>query len=290
VIARRESRDVAVTVVIPVWGRYCTFLSESVASILDQTGEQPRIVIVDNASEQPLGPLPDAVEVIRSDKRMSVGAARNLALREIDTPTVIFLDADDRLLPGAIDFLRSKMAATTPDLVGCVGRHLSWDPATGATALLDRAPKPIVFRVARHRRTFALANLRYNCFPIAGAILRTESVRDAGGFGDSNVGEDWILGTQLAFRGRFDFQQRPIFMRRVHAGSLWFRPHARSAYAERCKLLRSRVRHDRSVPLWVKACLPMLALVHHYDATRVTGASALEPEHPLLKPTEATIS
>jgi len=289
VIALVESRDVAVTVVVPVWGQYCTFLPEAVASILDQTGEPPRIVIVDNASEQELGPLPDAVEVIRSDDRLSVGAARNLALSAIDTPTVIFLDADDRLLPGAIDFLRSQMAAT-PELVGCVGRHLSWDPATGATVLLDRAPKPIVHRVARHRRTFALANLRFNCFPIAGAILRTESVRDAGGFGDSNFGEDWILGTQLAFRGTFDFQQRPIFMRRVHTGSLWFRPHARSAYAQRGKLLRSRVRHDRAVPRWVKACLPMLSVVHHYDAVRMTDASVLEPEHPLLQPKEATFS
>jgi glycosyltransferase involved in cell wall biosynthesis len=289
VIAPGESRDAAVTVVIPVWGRYCTFLPESVASILDQTGEPQRIIIVDNASEQPLGPLPDAVKVIRSARRLSVGAARNLALKEIETSTVMFLDADDQLLPGAIDFLRSKMAAT-PELVGCVGRHLSWDPATGATALLDRFPKPIVYRVAPHRRAFALANLRFNCFPIAGAILRTESVRDAGGFGDLNVGEDWILSTQLAFRGTFDFQQRPIFMRRVHAGSLWFRPHARSAYAQRDKLLRSRVRHDRAVPRWVKACLPMLTLVHHYDAVRATSASVLEPEHPFLQPKEATIS
>jgi hypothetical protein len=34
----------------------------------------------------------------------------------------------------------------------------------------------------------------------------------------------------------------------------------------------------------------MLTLVHHYDAVRVTGASVLEPEHPLLQPKEATIS
>jgi glycosyltransferase involved in cell wall biosynthesis len=275
-----------VTVVVPVWDRYCAFLGECVDSIRDQsTGV--RVIVVDNASEQPLPSLPRRVKVLRAPHRLSAGAARNLALVEIDTPSVLFCDADDQLLPGAISYLRQRLAAR-PDLVGCVSRYVSWNPETGAKVVLDRSPKPIVFRVARHSRAFALANLRYNCFPVVGALLRTDAVRDAGGFGDSSVGEDWILGTQLAFRGPLEFHARPAFLRRVHAGSLWHRSHTQAAFQERCILLRDRLRDDAAVPRWVKACLPLLTLVHRYDARRAARAGTFEPSIAFGQPSQVT--
>jgi glycosyltransferase involved in cell wall biosynthesis len=280
------SRD-AVTVVIPVWDRYCHFLAECVDSVLSQAGERPRVIVVDNASREPLPALPAGIDLVRSAERLSVGAARNLALAGVETRWVVFCDADDLLLPGTLAFLRGRMAAR-PQLVACVCRHVSWDPTTDARVLRDRAPRPIVFRVARHRRVFALANLRYNCFPIAGAMLRAEAVMDAGGFGDVSVGEDWILGTQLAFRGPIEFNERPGFLRRVHSGSLWYRPHAAGDYLRRCDLLRARVKDDPAVPGWVKASLPVLARVHRRDVRRATRDGALEPEHPLLQAREAS--
>jgi glycosyltransferase involved in cell wall biosynthesis len=273
-----------VTVVVPVWDRYCVFLNDCVESILEQ-GTAMRVVVVDNASAEPVPTLPGSVDVIRASRRVTAGAARNLALAEIDTSSVLFCDADDRLLPGAISFLRARLAAR-PELVGCVSRYVSWNPETGTRVVLDRSPRPIVFRVARHPQAFALANLRYNCFPIVGALLRTDAVRDAGGFGDSSVGEDWILGTQLAFRGPLEFHQRPAFLRRVHAGSLWHRSHTRATYHARCELLRDRLERDPAVPRAVKACLPLLALVHRYDASRAARCGTVEPEIPLLQPTQ----
>ncbi len=275
----------AVTVVVPVWDRYCAFLSECLDSVLEQPGEPPRIIVVDNASRDPLPLLPGDVEVFRAPARLSVGAARNLGLAEVETPEVIFCDADDRLLPGALAFLRGRMA-DRPELVACVSRFVSWNPETGEKVVLDRSPRPIVFRASRHRRAFALANLRFNCFPVVGCILRTEAVRDAGGFGDANVGEDWILGTQLAFRGPIEFQEWPVFLRRVHNGSLWYRRHTRADYLRRCELLRERLRRDPAVPGWVKTLLPLLALLHRHDVRRATRGGAIEPESPLLRAQE----
>ncbi len=273
-----------VTVVVPVWDRYVAFLRECVDSLLAHTGGQPRIVVVDNASREPLPSLPREVEVMRSSRRLSVGAARNLGLAEVETQEVIFCDADDRLLPGAMAFLQSRMAER-PELVGVICRYVSWNPETGARAVLERSPRPIVFTVARHPRLFALANLRYNCFPVVGGILRTDAARDAGGFGDGNVGEDWILGAQLAFRGPIEFHREPSFLRRVHPGSLWYRPHAYSDYLARCALLRKRVKRDPSVPRWVKAGLPLLAIVHRRDVGRVAArGGTIDPVNPLLEP------
>ncbi len=278
-------RAAGVTVVVPVWNRYCSFLCECLESVLSQEGERPRVIVVDNASEEPLPPLPSDVEVLRAPARLSVGGARNFALSGVETSELIFCDADDRLLPGSVSFLQKRMAAR-PELVACLGRNVSWDPRTDQEVVLQRSPKPIVFRVARHRRFFALANLRFNCYPVVGAIMRTEAVVDAGGFGDSNVGEDWILGTQLAFRGPIEFHEQPTFVRRVHSGSLWYRPHTETDYLRRCELLRARVGSDPAIPPWVKASLPVLALVHRLDVRRSTRGGTTEPEHPLLEPRE----
>ena len=272
-----------VTVVVPVWDRYVAFLSECLESVVEQEGAPaPQVVVVDNASNVPLPPLPQGVTVVRAPRRLSVGAARNLGLTQVATRDVIFYDADDRLLAGTIAFLSSRMAMR-PELVAAICRYVSWNPATGARTVLERSPRPVVFRVSRHRRLFALANLRYNCFPIVGGILCTEAVRDAGGFGDGDVGEDWVLGTQLAFRGPIEFHSQPSFLRRVHTGSLWHREHAHADYLERCNLLRHRIKHDGSVPSWVKAGLPILAFVHRHDVARATSGKTMTPAHPLLE-------
>lgn len=271
------------TVVVPVWDRYVQFLVPCLESVLGQTdGQSTGVIVVDNASSVPMPHLPPSVQVVRSSRRLSVGAARNLALSCVETENVIFCDADDRLLPGAIAFLSSRMAER-PRLVAAICRYVSWNPDTGAHAVLERSPRPIVFRVARHQRLFALANLRYNCFPIVGGILRTDAVTDAGGFGDGDIGEDWILGTQLAFRGPIEFHQEPSFVRRVHAGSLWYRAHPRADYLARCSLLRRRIKGDRRVPRWVKAGLPLLAVAHGLDVARATSRDGtMTPVNPLL--------
>jgi glycosyltransferase involved in cell wall biosynthesis len=272
-----------VTVVVPVWDRYVAFLSECLESVFEQEGPRaPQVVVVDNASNVPLPSLPPVVTVVQASRRLSVGAARNLGLTRVETRDVIFCDADDRLLSGAIAFLSSRMAMR-PELIAAICRYVSWNPATGARAILERSPRPVVFSVSRYQRLFALANLRYNCFPIVGGILRTEAVRDAGGFGDGDVGEDWILGTQLAFRGPIEFHPEPSFLRRVHKGSLWHKAHAHADYLERCNLLRDRIKYDAQVPRWVKAGLPILALVHRHDVARATSGATMTPAHPLLE-------
>ena len=124
-----------VTIVVPVWDRYVAFLRECVDSLLDHAAGQPRIVVVDNASRDPLPVLPRGIEVIRSSRRLSVGAARNLGLAEVETREVIFCDADDRLLPGAMAFLQSRMAER-PELVAAICRYVSWNPETKTRAVL----------------------------------------------------------------------------------------------------------------------------------------------------------
>ena len=270
-----------ITVVCPVWDEYCAYLLECVASAVDQVGVDVHVVVVDNASDQHLPALGKDVRVIRSAVRLGVGAARNLGLSLVETPYVAFLDADDVLLPGALAFLAARLEAA-PKCVTSGGRFVTWNPETGERTVVRRAPKPIVLTVSRFRRVFALANLLCNTFPVVGCVHRTNAVRHAGGFGDGSVGEDWILGALLCFRGCVDFQERQTFLRRVHRGSLWYRPHDPAALLERSAALRERARRDRAVPIWAKVLLPLFARLHRRSVRRATHLGVVEPDSPVL--------
>src|SRR3954447_20642955 len=198
---RAAGDGAAVTVVIPVWDAYVEFLPEAVESVRRNASEAP-IVIVDNASETPV-PRLDGCEIARSPRRLTEGAARNLGLDRVHTEFVIFLDADDMLLDGAIGFMLERIAEDS-------------GIAVSATAILDsetgerhRNPRPFAVRLARWPQLFAFADSILSLLPIQGcAILRTEQVRDAGGYADSDLGEDWDLAASLAWRGRVDISER----------------------------------------------------------------------------------
>ena len=86
----------------------------------------------------------------------------------------------------------------------------------------------------------------------------------------------------LCFRGRIAFAERETFLRRVHRGSLWYRPHEPAELLERSQALRERARRDPAVPRWAKALLPLLAHVHRRSVRRATQAGLVEPESPVL--------
>src|SRR4051812_16626198 len=115
-----------VSVVVPAWGEYAGEpLTEALASL--HTQDVPaRIVVVDNASEPALAEL-DGVEVIRSPERLTVGAARNLGLQSVNTPYVLFWDADDLMLPGTLRFLQERIPSE-PEAVVVAASIVEGDP------------------------------------------------------------------------------------------------------------------------------------------------------------------
>src|SRR5204862_6409852 len=94
---------------------YGAYLGEAVGSLLGQDGGAPRVVVVDDGSDEEatlaaLDDVADAVEVLRQPNR-GVCAARNAGLARTDTPYALVLDADDRLAPGALAALRAPLDA-----------------------------------------------------------------------------------------------------------------------------------------------------------------------------------
>jgi hypothetical protein len=135
-----------------------------------------------------------------------------------------------------------------------------------------------VYRLARRRRLFALTTLRFDCYPLVGcAAVRTEVARDAGGFGDASLAEDWALRSALAFRGRVIFTREPVVRVRVRDGSLWHREHSRSELEAMFTSFRGRRASDPRLPVWGKLVLAPIAALHRRDARRMTASGAFRP-------------
>jgi Glycosyl transferase family 2 len=243
-----------ITVVIPVWDAYVRWLPRAVASLADQRAAL-RIVVVDNASRVAVPAMPGAT-TLRLHRRVSVGAARNAGLAVVGTPLVCFLDADDELLPGALARLRDRLA---PSSVAAVPASIAWLEETGETVRWDW-PRPLAYRLCRHRRVFATVTALRNAYPTTGALVRTAALRAAGGFADADHEEDWLPAVALAARGRVELDARPGRRYRVSAGSL----HGAGAdlgtvLANRRALRRALRRDPRTRALAVVGAAPLAA-------------------------------
>ena len=247
------SQKEQVTVVVPVWDAYVRFLPDAIASVRSNAAAAP-LVIVDNASTTPV-PDYEGADVVRAADRLSAGAARNLGLEHVQTEYVIFLDADDSLLDGTLEFLRSQIDADLSISV-CVTSILD-----GETGERHRTPRSFVPALARRRRMFALIGSVWSLFPLQGcSIMRTAQVREAGGYADADWGEDWVLGVSVAHRGRVEVSARLGLFYRPTRGSLWRRPRRANNLAASARRVRGRIWRDQGVPSWARLLLPVVAV------------------------------
>lgn len=110
------------TVIVPAYNAE-KYLADCLDSVLEQrTRHSVRVVVVDDGSTDRTPRLletysqRDDVTVIRQANG-GFSAARNAALAELRGRYVMFLDADDRLLPGAVDVLMDKAFSLDADIV-----------------------------------------------------------------------------------------------------------------------------------------------------------------------------
>ena len=265
------------TIVIPVWDDYVSErLERALHSVRAQSTPPPSIVVVDNASTVPLPPLPGAW-VLRAPMRLTLGAARNLGLTRVDTPYVVFWNADDVMLEGALPFLEAAISAD-PGLVA-FGTAVIEDPS----GRRHRWPRRWIRGLVRWPRRFAFLHSIWSLYPSTGStIIRTEFARAAGGYPDADSGEDWCLGVSLAFRGRVGWSERPGRLYRVHHGSTWAQ-HVPSNLIRHARVVRERIRTDPGIPEWARRALPLLwlgqraAIAAHLTLSRVREVRSRNP-------------
>ena len=99
-----EESPPLVTVVIPCYNQ-AHFLGEAIGSVLNQSYRNFEIIVVDDGSTDNTSEVAshyEEVRLVRQENRGLAGA-RNRGLGEANGEFLVFLDADDRLLPGALE-------------------------------------------------------------------------------------------------------------------------------------------------------------------------------------------
>jgi glycosyltransferase involved in cell wall biosynthesis len=165
-----------VSIVIPCYN-HGAYLEDALRSV-GTPRARTEIVVVDDGS---LDSTPDVIatfetpHLFHSVRQPNAGlaAARNRGLRESQGEYVIFLDADDRLAPGAVDLGVSQLDQH-PEAAFVFGRCLMMD--RGGT-LLDTPAQPRIVR--DHYREL----LRRNYIWMTGTVMfRRDALKRVGGF------------------------------------------------------------------------------------------------------------
>ena len=134
-----------ISVIVPVYNAGKT-LEACVRSAAEQEGPETEILLIDDGSTDGTVPLAEKLGETYSFVRLlrqehgGASRARNLGLEEAGGECVLFLDADDLLMPGA---LKALAEGITEESDGCCGRILrgtekesGGSAVTGVTGLL----------------------------------------------------------------------------------------------------------------------------------------------------------
>ena len=122
-----------VAVVITTYN-HARFLGEAIESVLAQTDPAAQVVVVDDGSTDDPASVTARYPAVRliQQRNQGLSAARNTGLHATDADYILFLDADDRLLPNAV----AAGLACFMDVPGCAFVY-------GAHRRIDQAGKPL---------------------------------------------------------------------------------------------------------------------------------------------------
>lgn len=204
-----------VSVVISTYNRRA-LLEEAVASVAAQTHGDWELVIVDDASSDDtwtwLSGLGDErIRVFRQMVNRERSAARNMGLAEARGAWVMFLDDDDRLLPGALRTLLG-LAARYPAAVAAVGGRVKFREGVYRVTI-PHTP----WRTCREIWPELVAAWG----SVSGQNLyRTEAVRAVGGYPeDLTIIEDRKMWLEVSLQGPVALTPETVMEYRDHGPS-----------------------------------------------------------------------
>ncbi|MGO4127842.1 class I SAM-dependent methyltransferase [Inquilinus sp. YAF38] len=203
-----------VTVIIPLYN-YETYVVEALESVRAQTLESLDLVVVDDCSTD--GSLAVAVSwaernaarfnrilVLKNRVNYGLGFSRNTGFNAADTPFVLPLDADNRLLPVCCEQLLQTIRSKRTAFVYPSIQHFG-------------ASSRIISNVPYDPQRFAAGN-----FVDAMALIAKEAWAMAGGYDHVRYGwEDYDFWCRLAELGlRGEWQPNVLAEYRVHSSSM----------------------------------------------------------------------
>jgi glycosyltransferase involved in cell wall biosynthesis/SAM-dependent methyltransferase len=204
---------VTVGVVITTFN-HARYLADAISSVLRQTRQADEIIVVDDGStDDPASVVMkfQGVRIIRQENK-GLAAARNTGLRACRTSHIVFLDADDMLLPAALE-TGLACAAKRPDCALVYGghRHVGEDGQPSG----DDRYYPIVGDAH-------LALLSENRIGMHATVLyRRERLIDVGEFDESlRRSEDYDLYLRITEKYPIDSHNAIVAAYRMHGQNM----------------------------------------------------------------------
>ncbi|MEO0030813.1 MAG: hypothetical protein RIS94_571 [Pseudomonadota bacterium] len=203
----------SVAIVVTTYN-HAHFLADALASITRQTRAADDVLVVDDGStDDPAAVVAQfpGVRLLRTPNR-GLAAARNAGIAAIDTRYVVFLDADDVLLPDAVSLSLACMAAN-PDAAMACGSYRF------AGADLTPCSGPVEVRVGPQGHA---ALLRGNQIGMNAVVLfDREKLVECGSFDPALPRcEDYDAYLRIAARHRIASHRGLVALYRLHGANM----------------------------------------------------------------------
>jgi glycosyltransferase involved in cell wall biosynthesis len=198
-----------VTVVIPCFNQ-AHYLPGALASVHRQTWPRVECIVIDDGSTDDTSRVAESLGATRVKRQENLGLsrARNAGLELARGEFIVFLDADDELLPNAIR-----------DGLDAFERHPEAGCIAGRCALMDTNGRPLPTthqEVASDDLYAQLLKINFVWTPGA-AMFRTRDVREIGGFPARHpAAADYAVILAFARRRQLRLEYRDVVRYRKH--------------------------------------------------------------------------
>lgn len=195
------------TVLMPVYNAY-SYVRKAVDSILSQDLCDFHFLIIDNGStdgsSEILSSYKDRrIRIIRLDRNIGPPGALNVGLKEIETPYIARMDADDISLPGRLKAQLSFLESRSECVL--LGTQISIIDEWGHRRrgpLLPQTQDDIRWKLMFH-----------SPFAHGSVVMRTEEVKKIGGYCESlRYASDYDLWSRFVRRGNFTHNLASVFL------------------------------------------------------------------------------
>lgn len=207
-----------VSIIIPAYNQG-QYLGEAIQSVLDQTYQDFEIIVVDDGSvdhtRQVVGTYHDPRLAYYYQENGGLSAARNTGIKYSNSPYLLFLDADDRLYPIALE-LHLKNIGSKPGIGMSVG---GWEYVHDQDPRFSQRVSPPA--------SFPPESFLYgNPFPVHSVLVNREWIDRCGLFDETlKACEDWDLWLRFSMAGcKIASFNEIVCIYRVHSSQMTKQP------------------------------------------------------------------
>ncbi len=203
-----------VSVIIPTYNN-AQYLSQAIKSILNQTYQASEIIVIDDGSTDETTEVVQSfnknIQYIRQENK-GPASARNTGLKIAKGKYVVFLDADDELLPDKLSFQINFLEENPSiDLVYSNGYRFREDKE-GNQIIVSLQKTNEIFIPEKENENYINRLIVKNIFPIHAAMTKITCINEVGGFDESLTAcEDWDLWFRISEKCSFQYMNEYLF-------------------------------------------------------------------------------